>query len=79
MPEFGQLACPMVGGAARFDADQARRQLCKERQNLLTTQCLADDNDARRINCMNLENALGQIKADGGNLHVGGSYLLVIA
>lgn len=34
MSEFGQLACPMVGGAARFDADQARRQLCKERQHL---------------------------------------------
>lgn len=69
----------MMRGSARFDADEAWRQLREERQYLRSTQCLADDDSTRSINRVNLENALGLIEADGGNLHVGGSYLLVIA
>jgi hypothetical protein len=40
---------------------------------------LSDDNRPGCINCVNLKNALGQIETESGNLHVAGSYLLVIA
>jgi type VI protein secretion system component VasK len=60
-----------VRGAARLDADQARRQLGKEPQHLRTSKRPADNDLTRRINPVNLKNALGQIEADRGNLHGG--------
>jgi|SRR5580692_6384497 hypothetical protein len=71
MAEFDQLTCPMMRRAARLDPDKARRQLGKERQHLRPSQRLADNDLTGRINAVNLKNALGQIQANGSNLHDG--------
>ncbi len=65
--------------AARLHADETKRQLREERQNLRPSQRPPDGDIALRINGMNLENALGQIEADRANLHLGGSHMLVNA
>jgi hypothetical protein len=71
MAEFDQFACPVMRGAARLHADQARRQPGKEWQHLRSPKRPADNDLTGRINAVNLKNALGQIKADRGNLHDG--------
>jgi hypothetical protein len=40
MAELDQLASPMVSCGAGFDADQAGRQLCEERNELRPSECL---------------------------------------
>jgi hypothetical protein len=47
-----------MGGAACFDPNQARRQLCKERFHLLAVQTLCQNWRAVLVNAVNLENAL---------------------
>ncbi len=70
MPELYQLARPMVGRRARLHPDEARRELSEERDHLLTAK-LPDENDLTlMIYRVNLEEVLGQINADGANLHV---------
>lgn len=71
VPERNQLARPVMRRPARLHADQASRQLGEERQHLSPPQRLAHHRFAGGINSMNLENALGQIEADRGNLHRG--------
>src|SRR5277367_3092167 len=61
----------MMRRAARLDPDQARRQLGKEWQHLRPSQRLADNDLTGRVNAVNLKNALGQIQANGSNLHDG--------
>src|SRR6267142_2582991 len=51
-----QLARPMVRRGASLDANQAWRQLLKERQDLATLQLAADDHLAASVNAVNLEN-----------------------
>src|SRR5712672_3519272 len=51
-----QLARPMVRRGASLDANQAWRQLLKERQDLSTLQLAADDHLAASVNAVNLEN-----------------------
>ena len=65
------VSSPMMRRTARLHADQAGRRLGEERQNLRSPQCLAHNNVSRRVDGVNLKNALGQIKAHGGNLHGG--------
>ena len=71
MAQLDQLARPVMRRAARLDADQAGRQLGEERQHLRSSQRLANNDLASRIDAVNLKNALGQIEADRGNLHGG--------
>src|SRR3974377_1603236 len=71
MPELGQLAGPVMSGGTGFHADHAGRQRLKEAQNLAASQLPADGNDAARIDAVHLEPVLGEVKADGGNLHGG--------
>jgi hypothetical protein len=57
---------------AGLHPDQARRQLREERHHLPPPQ-LPDGNDlAASVDAVNLEDALGKIQPDGGNLHVDG-------
>jgi hypothetical protein len=60
----------MMGCSAGFHPHQARGQLRKERQNPRSPQSLTDNWLSGAVNCMNLENALGQIEADCDNLHL---------
>jgi hypothetical protein len=48
-----------------FDANQARRQLLEECQDVTALQLAAEDYLALRINAVNLKNRLRDIKADG--------------
>ena len=70
MSEIGQLACPMMRRAAGFHADQAGRNLAEELEHLLAAQLPVDDDLAIAIGAMDLEDILGEIDADGANLHV---------
>jgi len=56
-----QLARPMMRRSASLDANQAWRQLLKERQHLATLQLTADDHLTRSINAVYLENRLGDV------------------
>ena len=60
-------ARPVVLRSAGLDADQAGRQLLKERQKVATPQLPADSNLACSIDTMNLEKRLGDVEANGRN------------
>jgi hypothetical protein len=49
---------------------QARRNLAEELDDLLASQLAGDDDLARNIDAVDLEYVLGEINADGANLHV---------
>jgi hypothetical protein len=50
--------------------DQATGEFAKKVQDLLAPQLTGDDNLARTIHAVNLEYVLGEINADGVNMHV---------
>ena len=60
----------MMTGSAGFHTHQATRKLAKEVQDLLAPQLAGDDNLARTIHAVNLEDVLSEINADGVNMHV---------
>src|SRR3974390_136797 len=68
--EFGNFTCPMMSGCAGFHADQAGRNLAKQFNDLLPSQLSGDDDIANAIHAVHLEYVLGEINADGANLHV---------
>ncbi|WFU46157.1 hypothetical protein QA640_45840 (plasmid) [Bradyrhizobium sp. CB82] len=70
MTELGDFTRPMMRGSAGFQADQARGNLAKEVNDLLAPQLTNDDDLARTIHAVHLEHVLGEINADGANLHV---------
>jgi hypothetical protein len=71
MTQLGEFASPMVGRAAGLNADEARAQPGEEGAQVASLQGLLDDHPASCINGMNLENGLGQVDPDGGNLFNG--------
>jgi hypothetical protein len=74
-----QLARPMMRRSAGLDANQTRRQLLKERQNVAPPQLTADNHLAFRINAMDLKHRLGDVETDSRNrLHVGSSETWVL-
>ena len=60
----------MMTGCAGLHTDQATGKLAKKFQDLLASQLTDDDNLARTIHAVNLEYVLGEINADGVNMHV---------
>src|SRR5579871_5143132 len=68
--ELGDFTRPMMSGSAGFHADQATRNLAKEVYDLLAPQSSGDDDLARTIHAVHLKHVLGEINADGANLHV---------
>jgi hypothetical protein len=62
----------MMDRCASFHADKARWERCEERQHLAPSQLLAG-HSAGAVKAMDLEDAIGQIEADRGNLHSGWS------
>lgn len=71
------LTRPIVGRCAGFHADQARRNLRQCVEECSASYLLAPDDSAIGIDRVKLENRLGQIKADRGNLHGGWSFARV--
>ena len=59
-----------MSGSAGLHADQARWYLAKELDDLLASQLTGDDDFACTIYAVHLEHVLGEINADGPNLHV---------
>jgi hypothetical protein len=70
MTELGDFTRPVMSGTAGFHADQARRNLAKEVDDLLAPQLAGDGDLTRTIHSVHLEHVLGEINADGANLHV---------
>ena len=70
MTKLGDFTRPMMGGSAGFHADPARRNLAQEVDDLLAPQLTADDDLARTIYAVHLDHVLGEINADGANLHM---------
>src|SRR5450631_2294112 len=54
----------MMRRGTGFDADQARRLLPEERQDVTPLQLPADDDLTFRINAVDLENRLGDVETD---------------
>src|ERR1700692_4935014 len=55
----------MMRCGARFDANQARRQLLKERQDVAALQLTANDHLAFRVNAVHLKYRLRNVETDG--------------
>src|SRR5271154_4729188 len=68
--ELGDFTCPIMTGSAGLHTDQATGKFAKKLQDLLAPQLAGDDNLARTIHAVNLEYVLGEINANGDNLHV---------
>src|SRR5215471_8436868 len=61
----------MMRRSAGFNADEARRQLLKEWQNVPTLELTANDYITYRVNSVDLKNRLGNIETDcRDRLHV---------
>jgi hypothetical protein len=60
----------MMSGSAGFHADQASRNPAKEVDDLHAPQLTGDDDLAQAIHAVHLEHVLGEINADGANLHM---------
>lgn len=73
MTEVREFARPMMARAASFHADQTGRELAEEGHHLRAP----DENLARATDGVHLEDVLGQVDADGRDLHRSGSKLLL--
>jgi hypothetical protein len=71
MAELDQLSSPVVCRAAGFHADETRSYLAKKSDNLLATQLPCHDGLAADVYSLDLEDILGEINADGFNIHLG--------
>src|SRR5262249_6975372 len=74
-----QLTCPVVRAGPGFDGNEAGRQSFEELHHLTAAKLLPDDDPLGRVNAVNLENVLGDIQTDCGNLHVDGSLMWFVA
>src|SRR5215471_6309133 len=68
--ELRDFTSPMMSGSTGFHTDQASRNLAKEVDDLLAPQLTGDDDLAQAIHAVHLEHVLGEINADGANLHM---------
>jgi hypothetical protein len=66
LPQFPGL---VVRRAARLHASEALRQLGNERHDMRPRQGLTNDDVLSCTDGVNLEDSLGQIDANSGNLH----------
>ena len=73
-----ELARPEVARAARLDTDETGLQLGEERHHLAPAQRSPDDDLAGAVDAVDLKNVLGQIEADGADIHNGWLLLLVV-
>jgi hypothetical protein len=62
-----------MGRSAGLDADQAGGQASQNLQQLVSPNFAAKHGMSFRVDPVKLKDALGDIQAEGGNLHLGGS------
>ena len=67
---MGTLPIAMMSGSAGFHTDQASRNLAKEVDDLFPPQLTGNNDLAHTIHAVHLEYVLGEINADGANLHM---------
>src|SRR4051794_14975661 len=67
MTKLADLASPMVSAAAGLHRHRAGRLTCQEREDLVPPQLPAEQDRARCIGTVNLEDTLRQIHADCAN------------
>ena len=67
--EPGKLPGPVMGARTGFHANQARWQLCEERQQFWSIQSFANQNLAVLIGAVNTEHSFRQIDANGCNIY----------
>ena len=67
-PGWSELPCVRPTCATSFDADQTRRKLGEEFQDLATAQMTADNNFALVVNAINLKYVLRDIQTNCANL-----------
>ena len=79
MAQGFELPRPVMAGRARLHADQPGGKLAEERHHLAAAQPLADHHLPRCINAVDLENVLGQVKANRDNFTYGRLLFLVVA
>src|ERR1700733_1250437 len=70
MTQLYELACPEVSTGAGFHADQARRPIHKELDELRAPELLAHHNLTSLINAVHLEESLCQIYPRRRNVHL---------
>jgi hypothetical protein len=71
MAQRSQLTCPVVCRCTCLHADPTGRKLGKERQHLTPREPLSQHNGTVGVDAVYLEDVLGQIETDSGNLHDG--------
>ena len=76
--EGRDLAGPVMRRRAGFHPDQARLQLAEEIQNCAASQLLLQQNRTIGVNAMKLKDGLGEIDPECCNLHVDGSFPLLV-
>src|SRR6516162_3599345 len=74
MPQLPDLTRPIMRRAASLNADQTRRWGLEERQYFRPLQVPPQYCLASCIDAMQLEDPLGDVQTDCGNLHGGGSF-----
>jgi hypothetical protein len=73
MAKGRQLPRPEVGGGTRLHANQAGRQTPEEGNELTPAELTADQNLSILVNAVDLEDVLGEIETDCGDMHWSGS------
>src|SRR6516165_4145251 len=74
MPQLPDLTRPIMRRAASLNADQTRRWGLEERQHFRPLQLPLQYCLASCIDAVQLEDMLGDVQTDCGNLHGGGSF-----
>jgi hypothetical protein len=78
MTERLQLARPVMRRRARLDADKARLQPAKQREQLISPYLPPEHGLTLPVDAVDLEDVLRDVEADCGNLHVDGSFPLMV-
>jgi hypothetical protein len=78
MAESLKLSCPMMRRRTGLKADQTWLKPPEQRQKLIAPYLPAKDGLPLSIDPMNLENVLGDVEADRGNLHLDGPFPLMV-
>jgi hypothetical protein len=78
MTQSLKLSRPVMRRRTGLNADQAWLEPPEQRQKLITPHLPAQNRLPLPIDSMNLENVLGDVEADRGNLHLDGSFPLMV-
>ena len=62
-----QLARPMMRGRTRFNADETRRKLLEERQDMTALELTANDHTPGCVDAMDLKDRLRDVETDRRN------------